>query len=173
MDTSERKDAIFNITNCSLSGTKEWHLQTKLSWILSLILVLYSLYGMNINIEMKALSIISFLFTCYAAVNISVTIRNRAEANKLEKFAKNTNIYVSSNITTLRGSLIKYLFQWSSFLISFIAMIVSSLYINVSAEQRNCLIIAGMMMTVQTFILAKTLRDKEDAEHLYQIYFNK
>ena len=166
----QRKDALFAISNRTLAGTSEWHFQIKFSWSFALLFVLYGLYWMEMSNDRKLLALISFLFVCYAAVNLSGNVRSREEANKLQQYAEKTNLYGISNVKTLRGTDTKYWFHWIMFIVASIAMISAVWYVEMPSERRGYLTAAGVMMLTQTFVLTKTIKDQEDADKWWNDY---
>jgi hypothetical protein len=52
-------------------------------------------------------------------------------------------------------------------------MVASLWYVDMPSERRGYLASAGLMMLTQTFVLTKTIRDKEDADKWHTDYHGK
>lgn len=170
MSVNPRKDALFNLANRTLASSSEWRTVIRLGFIFACLSVSYNFYWMEMQRVEKALGCVCFLFVCYAAVNLSSMVRNRGEAKKLEIFARNTDLYGTSNVKTLRGSDTKFAFQYVGFAVAFVAMIASIIYVDMPSERRGNFMLSGMLLLIMSFLIQKDVRDKEDAEKWYLDY---
>ena len=166
-----RKSALFSITASTLTSSGEWKFQCFVGWMIALIGVSYGLYWMEIPFETKALAIISYLFCCAMAVNLSKIKRDYYEADKIETLAKDTDIYVHSHVETLKGSTALHMYGWLVFLFSFVSMIYCIERIDMSTERRGYLLIGGFTLLMQTFTATKTIRDSVDGEKWKNMYY--
>ena len=169
-ESQRRKTALFNITNRTLAGTSSWLFQMRCSVFIAFALICYGLYWMEMNLDRKILAGLSFLFVCYAAVNVSGFVRNRQEAQYLTEYAKETNLYSISNIESLHSSDTRYYFHWMAFILAFFAMLGTFWYMDMPSERRGYLLAAGCLLLSQSFTMTKTVRDGDDANRWYRDY---
>ncbi len=169
-DANHRKQALFNLSNRTLASTSSWSAQVKFQVLSAVLFVCYTTYWMDMSSEKKALSMFSYALAGYAAINLSGNVRNRVEAEKLEQYAKGTDLYGISNVKTLRGSEVRYYFHWVVFMASFVAMVYSIFMTEANSERRGHLLGSGLMFLNSVFIVVKALRDTEDADKWYRDY---
>lgn len=158
-----RKNALFNISNSTLSGTSSWHSQVFISLFLSFGLFLNGLYHLDMANSAKAASLVSFLFCCYVSVTLSGIVRHRDEAEKLSKYAQGTDLYNISIVKTLQGSDTKYYFHWVALIVSIISSVGTIFSIDMPSERRAYLVMSCLLLLNTSFTSTKTQRDCEDS----------
>ena len=168
-----RRNALFEILSRTLIGTSEWRTQIFITWFLSFFMVTYGIYWMEgLTLERKALCILAYLFMCKCVVDIQKSVRDRDEADKLERYAKGTDLYNAGYIATVRDSYLYYAFGWLCFLVSFASLTTIIWHMEASTERKGYLGAGGLLLVSSTFGLTKTVRDSRDGKKWYSGYYN-
>jgi len=170
MPNNNKLAAIFNITVDNLIATGSWKMQTGIAWIASFLTVWHGLYWMDISFDQKALTVMSYLFVCAMAVFLSKTVRDGNSADKLDEYAKGTDLHIQTYVNTLRGTSLYHLFSWGVFGIALASMVYCLNNIDMNPERRGYLMISGFTLLMQTFTVVKTIRDSQEGENLRAQY---
>jgi hypothetical protein len=113
-DVATTNDYAFLSATSMLQGSTEWHTQTYASWALMLLLAIYGFSTVEAGGDQyeRLLMYVLVVLSCYSAANLSAMVRDRSEADLMERFGRGSHLYNASAISTLRGNTPKYYLHW-------------------------------------------------------------
>jgi len=169
------EEGVFAAMVETLKGSSSNYMQVWTSFGVSGLVAATGLYFMDLSMERKGFLGMGYLFMTASSFTLAKTIRDREEADKLQRLTQTGIIKAKDSkliIDSLRGTSSWFIQVGTAFATSVVIVGIGLYHMPISMERKGFLGMGALFLLSSTFNLAKTVRDQADA-YKWELMLNK